>query len=52
MNFMTWPAPWVSVLEAEGLPEEEASPARHAAATFAAFVVAGIFLFCPISSPA
>lgn len=30
-----------SVREAQELPEEEASPSRHAVATFAAFVVAG-----------
>ena len=36
-----------SVLEAQGLPEEEASPARHGFATFLAFVVAGAFPLVP-----
>ena len=36
-----------SVLEAEGLPEEEASPARHGLATFVAFVVAGALPLLP-----
>lgn len=36
-----------SVLEAQQLPEEEASPFRHAAATFLAFVVAGIVPLVP-----
>lgn len=40
-----------SVLEAEGLPEEEASPFRHGAATFAAFVVAGAVPLLPYSIP-
>jgi VIT1/CCC1 family predicted Fe2+/Mn2+ transporter len=40
-----------SVLEAEGLPEEEAFPVRHAAATFAAFVVAGALPLLPFLVP-
>jgi VIT1/CCC1 family predicted Fe2+/Mn2+ transporter len=36
-----------SVLEAQGLPEEEASPARHGAATFAAFLAAGSLPLLP-----
>jgi VIT1/CCC1 family predicted Fe2+/Mn2+ transporter len=36
-----------SVLEAQQLPEEEASPSRHAAATFVAFVVAGLVPLMP-----
>jgi VIT1/CCC1 family predicted Fe2+/Mn2+ transporter len=36
-----------SVLEAQGLPEQEAFPVRHAAATFAAFVAAGILPLLP-----
>ncbi|MCC7416779.1 MAG: VIT1/CCC1 transporter family protein [Acidobacteria bacterium] len=36
-----------SVLQTQGLPEEEASPLRHAAATFLAFVVAGIVPLAP-----
>jgi VIT1/CCC1 family predicted Fe2+/Mn2+ transporter len=36
-----------SVLEAQGLPEEEASPVRHGLATFAAFVVAGALPLLP-----
>jgi VIT1/CCC1 family predicted Fe2+/Mn2+ transporter len=40
-----------SVLEAQALPEEEASPLRHAAATFAAFVVAGSVPLVPYMLP-
>jgi VIT1/CCC1 family predicted Fe2+/Mn2+ transporter len=40
-----------SVLEAEGLPEEESFPFRHAGATFAAFVVAGIVPLGPYLLP-
>ncbi len=43
-----------SALEAQGLPGEEASPARHGLATFAAFVVAGTVPLAPylvLSSP-
>jgi VIT1/CCC1 family predicted Fe2+/Mn2+ transporter len=36
-----------SVLEAQGLPEEETFPARHGLATFLAFVVAGILPLLP-----
>ena len=36
-----------SVLEAQGLPEEEAFPARHGLATFLAFVVAGALPLLP-----
>ena len=36
-----------SVLEAQGLPEEEASPARHGLATFLAFVAAGAVPLVP-----
>ena len=36
-----------SVLEAQDLPEEEAFPSRHAAATFAAFVIAGTVPLVP-----
>jgi VIT1/CCC1 family predicted Fe2+/Mn2+ transporter len=36
-----------SALEAQSLPEEEASPARHGFATFAAFVVAGAVPLAP-----
>jgi VIT1/CCC1 family predicted Fe2+/Mn2+ transporter len=36
-----------SVLETQGLPEEEASPTRHAAATFLAFVAAGAVPLVP-----
>ena len=36
-----------SVLEAQGLPEEEAHPARHGFATFMAFVVAGAIPLLP-----
>lgn len=40
-----------SVLEAQGLPEEEASPARHGLATFAAFVTAGVVPLLPYLMP-
>jgi VIT1/CCC1 family predicted Fe2+/Mn2+ transporter len=40
-----------SVLEAQGLPEEEASPVRHGLATFAAFVVAGALPLLPYVLP-
>jgi VIT1/CCC1 family predicted Fe2+/Mn2+ transporter len=36
-----------SVLEAQDLPEEEACPSRHAAATFLAFVIAGTVPLVP-----
>lgn len=36
-----------SVLEAEGLPQEEAQPIRHGLATFIAFVVAGTIPLLP-----
>ena len=36
-----------SVLEAQDLPEEEASPFRHAGATFLAFVTAGLVPLAP-----
>jgi VIT1/CCC1 family predicted Fe2+/Mn2+ transporter len=36
-----------NVLAAQGLPEEEAYPARHGAATFLAFVVAGALPLAP-----
>ena len=36
-----------SVLEAQGLPEDEASPVRHGLATFAAFVAAGALPLLP-----
>lgn len=36
-----------SVLEAEGLPEEESHPARHGIATFVAFVIAGTVPLLP-----
>ncbi len=36
-----------SVLEAEGLPEEETFPSRHALATLLAFVVAGVVPLLP-----
>jgi len=35
------------VLEAKGLPEEEAHPARHGLATFLAFVLAGAIPLLP-----
>jgi len=41
-----------SVLEAQDLPEEEANPLRHAAATFLAFVAAGIVPLVPYMMPA
>lgn len=41
-----------SVLEAQDLPEEEASPARHGMATFAAFVLAGVVPLVPYMIPA
>jgi VIT1/CCC1 family predicted Fe2+/Mn2+ transporter len=40
-----------SVLETQGMPEEEASPSRHAAATFVAFVVAGAVPLVPYMIP-
>jgi VIT1/CCC1 family predicted Fe2+/Mn2+ transporter len=40
-----------SVLEAQELPEEEAFPLRHAAATFAAFVIAGAVPLAPYMIP-
>jgi VIT1/CCC1 family predicted Fe2+/Mn2+ transporter len=40
-----------SVLEVEGRPEEESFPARHALATFAAFVVAGALPLLPYVAP-
>jgi VIT1/CCC1 family predicted Fe2+/Mn2+ transporter len=40
-----------SVREAQGLPEEEAFPYRHAAATFGAFVVAGAVPLLPYMVP-
>jgi len=40
-----------SVLAAQELPEEEASPLRHAAATFLAFVVAGAVPLVPYMVP-
>jgi VIT1/CCC1 family predicted Fe2+/Mn2+ transporter len=40
-----------SVLETQNLPEEEASPLRHAAATFLAFVVAGVVPLAPYMIP-
>lgn len=40
-----------SVLEAEGLPEEEAAPFRHGLATFAAFVIAGTVPLLPYAIP-
>lgn len=40
-----------SVLEAQGLPEEEASPVRHGAATFVAFVTAGAVPLLPFAFP-
>jgi VIT1/CCC1 family predicted Fe2+/Mn2+ transporter len=40
------------VLEAKGLPEEEALPFRHAMATFLAFVAAGVVPLVPYMTPA
>ena len=40
-----------SVLETQELPEEEASPFRHAVATFLAFVVAGTVPLVPYIIP-
>jgi VIT1/CCC1 family predicted Fe2+/Mn2+ transporter len=40
-----------SAREAENLPEEEASPARHGLATFVAFVVAGSVPLAPYVLP-
>ena len=40
-----------SVLETEGRPEEEAFPARHAVATFFAFVAAGALPLLPYIAP-
>jgi VIT1/CCC1 family predicted Fe2+/Mn2+ transporter len=40
-----------SVLEAQHLPEEEASPVRHGFATFAAFVLAGVLPLVPFMIP-
>ena len=40
-----------SAREADNLPEEEASPARHAVATFLAFVVAGSLPLVPYVLP-
>jgi vacuolar iron transporter family protein len=40
-----------SVLEAQGLPEEEASPVRHGLATFLAFVAAGSIPLFPYIVP-
>jgi len=40
-----------SVLEAQELPEEEASPVRHAGATFLAFVFAGAVPLVPYMVP-
>ena len=40
-----------SVLEAQGLPEEEAFPWRHGVATFAAFVAAGSLPLVPYIGP-
>ena len=40
-----------SVLEAQGLPEEEAFPFRHAVATFLAFVAAGLLPLVPYLVP-
>jgi VIT1/CCC1 family predicted Fe2+/Mn2+ transporter len=41
-----------SALAAEARPEEESRPVRHAFATFAAFVVAGMMPLAPYSVPA
>lgn len=40
-----------SVLETQGLPEEEAYPTRHAIATFLAFVIAGAVPLLPYLPP-
>jgi VIT1/CCC1 family predicted Fe2+/Mn2+ transporter len=40
-----------SAREAENLPEEEAAPARHAVATFVAFIVAGSLPLVPYVLP-
>jgi VIT1/CCC1 family predicted Fe2+/Mn2+ transporter len=40
-----------SVLEAQGLPEEEAFPLRHGGATFLAFVLAGTVPLAPYMIP-
>jgi VIT1/CCC1 family predicted Fe2+/Mn2+ transporter len=40
-----------SAREAENLPEEEASPVRHAVATFLAFVTAGVVPLLPYVIP-
>lgn len=40
-----------NVLEADGLPEEEAAPLRHGIATFAAFVIAGAVPLLPYAVP-
>jgi VIT1/CCC1 family predicted Fe2+/Mn2+ transporter len=40
-----------SVLETQALPEEEASPIRHACATFLAFVAAGAVPLVPYALP-
>jgi vacuolar iron transporter family protein len=40
-----------SVLESQDLPQEEASPRRHAAATFLAFVLAGAVPLVPYMLP-
>jgi VIT1/CCC1 family predicted Fe2+/Mn2+ transporter len=41
-----------SVLESQALPEQEARPFRHGAATFAAFVFAGFIPLLPYAIPA
>jgi VIT1/CCC1 family predicted Fe2+/Mn2+ transporter len=41
-----------SVLEAQGLPEEETFPLRHGVATFLAFVAAGTMPLLPYMLPA
>ena len=41
-----------SVLESQGLPEEEAFPIRHGMATFLAFVLAGVVPLLPYMVPA
>jgi len=40
-----------SVLEAQGLPEEEAAPLRHSLATLAAFILAGTLPLVPYVLP-